>query len=117
MWKYPNSVDVLEAAGLQTIANTIAKRLSNIARTIEGRQVLKECREAKRRRGSPPRIMWWDQDLDFIEEGSGGGGLGFTMNRGGSQRQRRRRTNRDGSGNDGPSQPPAVTKRRSWGWR
>ena len=54
MWEYPHSADVLEAAGLRTIANTIAKRRSNIAKTIEGRKILEECREAERRRGSPP---------------------------------------------------------------
>ena len=70
---------MLEAAGLQTIADTIAKRRSNIAKTIEGHQVLKECMEAERRRGSL-RTMWLDQKLDFIEEGGGRGGLDFTMN-------------------------------------
>ena len=44
---------MLEAAGLRTIADTIAKRRSNIAKTIEALKVLKECREAKRRCGSP----------------------------------------------------------------
>ena len=53
VWEYPHSADVLEAAGLRTIADTIAKRRSNIAKTIEGRQILKESREAERRRGSP----------------------------------------------------------------
>ena len=52
--EYPHSADVLEAAGLRTIADTIAKCQSNIAKTIEGRQIIKEYREAKRRRGSPP---------------------------------------------------------------
>ena len=47
-----DSADVLEAEGLLTIADTIAKQQSNIAKTIKGRQVLKECREAERRR--PP---------------------------------------------------------------
>ena len=84
VWEYPHSADVLEAAGLSTIADTIAKRRSNIAKTIEGRQILKECREAERRRGSPPRIMWWDQELDFIEEGGSDGGLGFAMSQSGS---------------------------------
>ena len=54
VWEYPHSADVLEAAGLTTIADAIAKRRSSIAKTIEGRRVLKECREAERRRGSPP---------------------------------------------------------------
>ena len=46
----------LEVAGLRAITDTIVKRRSNIAKTIEGRQVLKECREAKRRRDSPPPL-------------------------------------------------------------
>ena len=44
------------AAGLRTIADCIAKRQSNIAKTIEGRKILKECREAQRRRASPPTV-------------------------------------------------------------
>ena len=46
VWEYPHSADVLEAASVRTIADTTAKRRSNISQTIEGRQVLKECREA-----------------------------------------------------------------------
>ena len=50
---YPHSGDVLEAAGLRTIADTIAERRSNIAKTIEGLQILRECRETKKGRGAP----------------------------------------------------------------
>ena len=82
VWKYPHSADVLQAAGLRTIADCIALRRANIARTIRDRKVLKECREAQRRRGSPLREMWWDQELNFVKEGTvGGGGLGFVMQR------------------------------------
>ena len=68
-WTYPHSADVLQAAGLRPIADYIAKRRANIAQTIEGRKLLKECQGAERRRGSPPHLMWWNQDLDFNEEG------------------------------------------------
>ena len=78
-WTYPKSADVLQAAGLRTIADCIALRRANIAKTISDRRILKECREAERRRGSPPRMMWWDQKLDFVKEGNAGGGLGFVM--------------------------------------
>ena len=32
--------------------------------------------------GPPSRTMWWDQELDFIKEGGGGGGLGFVISSG-----------------------------------
>ena len=78
---YPHSANVLQAAGLRTIADCIAMRRANIAKTISDRRILKECREAQRRRGSPIRIVWWDQELDFVKEGKAGGGLGFVMRR------------------------------------
>ena len=45
VWEYHHSAAVLEAPVLRTIADTITKRQSNIANTIEGRQILKEFRE------------------------------------------------------------------------
>ena len=50
-WVYPHSTDVLKAAGLCTVAKCIARRRANIAKTIEGRKILEECRGAARRRG------------------------------------------------------------------
>ena len=78
-WTYPHSADVLQAAGLRTIADCIALRQANIARTIRDCKILKKSREAERRRGSLLRDMWWDQELDFVKEGNAGGGLGFVM--------------------------------------
>ena len=43
-WAYPHSADVLKAAGLCTVEEYIAKRRANIAKTIEGRRILEECR-------------------------------------------------------------------------
>ena len=41
-WVYPHSADVLKAAGLCTVAECIARRRANIAKTIEGRKILEE---------------------------------------------------------------------------
>ena len=68
-WVYPHSADVLRATGLRPVADCIALRRRNIAETIEGRKILEECRGAQRLRGTPTRDMWWDQQLDFVEEG------------------------------------------------
>ena len=88
LWTYPHSADVLQPAGLRPVAHCIAKRRRNIAKTIQGRGILKECREAERRRGTPSRMMWWDQKLDFVEEG-GSRDLGFIMStRGGAEEGR-----------------------------
>ena len=53
VWEYPHSADVLEAAGLRTLADTIVKRRSNIARPLRGAKL---SRSAGRPRGGvgPP---------------------------------------------------------------
>ena len=80
-WVYPHFADVLKAAGLCTVAEYIAKQRSNIARTTEGRRILEECWGAARRRGTPVRMYWWEQELTFEEGGQEGGeGLGFVTN-------------------------------------
>jgi hypothetical protein len=43
-WVYPKSRDVLAAARLQPVATYIRRRRHNIAKTIEGRTLLEECR-------------------------------------------------------------------------
>lgn len=63
---------MLQAADLRPIADCIAKRRANISQTISGRKTFKECQGAERWRGSPPRLMWWDQELDFKEDGGAG---------------------------------------------
>ena len=63
-WKYPHSEDVLKKAGLHTISEYIGQRRSHIARKIADRPVLAECQGAERRRGTPRRQYWWEQDLN-----------------------------------------------------
>ena len=54
---------LMAAAHLQTIAHYIQKRRHTVHNTIRSRDVLKECREAERRRGTPPRLFWSEQDM------------------------------------------------------
>ena len=73
-WVYPKSVSVLRAARVRKIGEYIANRRRNILRTIADRPILEECRGAERRRGSPPRLYWWEQEVELdlsLEEGEG----------------------------------------------
>ena len=73
-WVYPKSVDVRRAARVKTIVEYIADRRRNILLTIADRPILEECRRAERRRGSPPRLYWWEQEVELdlsLEEGEG----------------------------------------------
>ena len=74
-WAYPHSADVLAAAHLQTILYYIQKCRHTVHNTIRDRDVLKEYRGAERRRGSPSRLFWVEQDMtepvrwEYGEEG------------------------------------------------
>ena len=77
LWVYPHSTDVLAAAHLQSIEYYLRKRRHNVYNTIRGRDVLKECEGAERRRGTPPRLFWAEQDMTVPEQldyGAEGGG-------------------------------------------
>ena len=50
---------------MKTIVEYIADRRRNILLTIADRPILEECRRAERRRGSPPRLYWWEQEVEF----------------------------------------------------
>ena len=83
-WVYPHPADVLKAAGLCTVAKYIARQRANIAKTIEGRKILEDCRGAARRLGTPARTYWWEQELTVEGGGQRGGGeMVFDMHRGG----------------------------------
>ena len=73
-WEYPRTQVVLRKAGLHTISEYIGQRRTHIAQKIAARPVLEECKGAERRRGTPRRQYWWDQDLNVelppLEEGS-----------------------------------------------
>ena len=55
-WKYPKMKTVLAAAGLHTIEHYVQVRSTRIMRWVIDRPILKLCRSAERRRGTPPRI-------------------------------------------------------------
>ena len=63
-WVYPKLADVLQAARLQTIGEYIARRRQTVLRAIADRPILEECRGAERRRGSPTRLYWWEQEFE-----------------------------------------------------
>merc|ERR1711966_220286 len=67
VWVYPHSADVLAAAHLQPIAYYIQRRRQTVHNTIRDRDVLKECKGAERRRGTPPRLFWAQQDMTAPE--------------------------------------------------
>jgi hypothetical protein len=69
-WLYPRSKDVLEAAGLQTIAHYMDVRRQTVANFIVNRPIWELCVRAVRGRGLPIRPFWWDQpmDLDLTKE-------------------------------------------------
>ena len=56
---------MLKKAGLNTISEYIGQRRAGIARKIRGRPVMGLCEGAERRRGTPPRQYWWEQDLEM----------------------------------------------------
>jgi hypothetical protein len=66
-WIYPKPKDVLRAVRRRTVGDFIALRRHNIAKTIELRILLEECRK-KRKRGSPPCQFWWEQVMELEEE-------------------------------------------------
>ena len=72
VWIYPHSADVLAAAHLQPIKYYLRKRRHTVYNTIRGRDVLKECKGAERRRGNPPRLFWAQQDMTAPEPGEYG---------------------------------------------
>jgi hypothetical protein len=65
LWIYPKSSSVLAAARLHPIAYYITKRRQTVLKAIEGRPILDACREAERRRGSPSRQYWWEQNFSL----------------------------------------------------
>jgi hypothetical protein len=66
-WSYPCSKDVLETAGLHTIAHYMDVRRQTVAHVIMNRPIWELCAGAVtvRRRGSPIRPFWWDQPMDL----------------------------------------------------
>ena len=64
VWTYPSSVDVLNKVGLKTIREYILVRRNTIAAYIRDRPIFNLCVDAERKRGTSPRLYWWEQPLD-----------------------------------------------------
>ena len=67
---YPKSEEVLAYAKLRPIGESIQRRRNTVLRAIEGRPILEECRRAERRRGSPRRSYWWEQEFNLDVAGA-----------------------------------------------
>jgi hypothetical protein len=62
-WIYPSTKDVLEECGLHSVKEYINTRRATIAIYVVNRPIFRECQEGERRRGSMPRLWWWEQEL------------------------------------------------------
>ena len=79
-WKFPKTKTVLAAAGLHTIEHYVQVRRARTMRWVDDRPIQKLCREAERRRGTTPRLYWWEQPMD-LEEASAGAPADATTER------------------------------------
>ena len=70
-WKFPKTKTVLAAAGLHTIEHYVQVRRARIMRWVIDRAILKLCRLAERRRGTTPRLYWWEQPMELDEASAG----------------------------------------------
>ena len=70
-WVFPKTKIVLAAAGVHTIEHYVQVRRARILRWVEDRPILKLCSEAERRRGTTPRLYWWEQPMDLDEASAG----------------------------------------------
>ena len=78
-WVYPKSADVLAAARLRPLAQSIVRCRRTVLAAIGERPILAECRGAERQRGSPSRQYWWEQEfeLDAEDERDAGAPIGL----------------------------------------
>ena len=70
-WNYPKTKTVLAAAGLHTIKHYMKVRRASIMRWVIDRSILKLCSSAERRRGTTPRLYWWEQPMDLDKARAG----------------------------------------------
>ena len=70
-WKYSKTKTVLAAAGLHTIEHYVQVCRARIMRWVVDRPILKLCRSAERRRGTTPRLYWWEQPMELCNVSGG----------------------------------------------
>ena len=74
---YSKFAELLKKAKLKPLRYYIQKRRHTAHNTIPDRDVLKKCKEAERRHGTPPRLFWVGLDMEEPERreyGEEGGG-------------------------------------------
>jgi hypothetical protein len=64
-WMYLNLAQVLEDAGLKTVAHYIAVRRQHIAYYIVNKPIFTTCVEGGRRQGSSTHHFWWEQPMEL----------------------------------------------------
>ena len=63
-WVYPHT------------AEDIDKRRNTIWKSVRSRPIPEACMGAERREGTPRRLNWWHQTMDYSGKGKGGGVYG-----------------------------------------
>ncbi len=69
MWKYPNSENVLQDVGLQSISPYIGIWREHIANFTVNQPIFQLCLEGVRKCGSAHCQFWWEQPLDIDTAG------------------------------------------------
>ena len=67
-WTYPNTEAVMKEVGLRSISHYVEVRRQHIFNFIVNRPIFDLCRESVRKRGSSPRLFWWDQPLTLADD-------------------------------------------------
>ena len=49
---------------MHTVRESVTRRRQTVLQAIADRPILEECKRAERRRGSPTRLYWWEQDFE-----------------------------------------------------
>ena len=68
-WIYPHTAEVLAAAGLQPLHHYTDKWRNTIWKSVRNRPILEACMGAEHREGTPRRLDWWHQTMDYYGEG------------------------------------------------
>ncbi len=69
---YPSNTGALKKVGLYTIEHYIGVRWQTISNYIVNQPIFEHCWSGVRKRGSSPRMFWWDQSMHLDEEAPDG---------------------------------------------
>ena len=71
-WTYLSNTQALKKVGLYTIEHYIGIRRQTISNYIVNQPIFEHCWSGVRKRGSSPRMFWWDQSMHLDEEAPDG---------------------------------------------